>query len=129
MPATAKRRVSTSHPILVKQKRDSKPVFERLRKDLTMSAKDFARITGYSERSILGWEAGTPVLPPAKRRLTEIQRLFSSLKELVDAESLPNWFQAPNDAFDGLKPIEVVERGEMDRLWQMIYFLESGVAT
>jgi hypothetical protein len=33
----------------------------------------------------------------------------------------------PNDAFGGLKPLEVIERGEIDRLWNMIFYLESGV--
>ena len=32
----------------------------------------------------------------------------------------------PNDAFNGLKPIEVIERGEVDKIWEMIYRLRSG---
>jgi hypothetical protein len=34
----------------------------------------------------------------------------------------------PNEALGGLKPLEVIERGEIDRLWDMIFCLESGVA-
>jgi hypothetical protein len=30
---------------------------------------------------------------------------------------------------DGLKPLEVIERGEIDRLWNMIFHLESGVTS
>ena len=30
-------------------------------------------------------------------------------------------------AFAGLKPVEVIERGESDRLWEMVYYLRSGV--
>jgi hypothetical protein len=26
-----------------------------------------------------------------------------------------------------LKPIEVIERGEIDRLWEMVYRLRSGI--
>jgi hypothetical protein len=37
--------------------------------------------------------------------------------------------EAPNPAFNGLKPLEVVERGEVERLWQMVFYLESGVAS
>lgn len=33
----------------------------------------------------------------------------------------------PNDAFDGLKPLETIERGEIDRLWDMAYRLRSGM--
>ncbi|MFO0865772.1 MAG: antitoxin Xre/MbcA/ParS toxin-binding domain-containing protein [Gemmataceae bacterium] len=39
-----------------------------------------------------------------------------------------SWLQTPNETFDGLKPLEVIDRGESDRLWQMIYFLRSGTA-
>ncbi|TVS09269.1 MAG: DUF2384 domain-containing protein [Planctomycetaceae bacterium] len=49
------------------------------------------------------------------------------LREVVDPDSLGGWFQTPNNAFDGLKPIEVIERGEIDRLWEMVYRLRSGM--
>ena len=39
------------------------------------------------------------------------------------------WLDTPNDAFDGLKPLEIIERGEIDRLWNMIFYLESGRAS
>jgi hypothetical protein len=41
----------------------------------------------------------------------------------------PQWLQTPNPAFGELKPLEVIERGEIDRLWSMIFYLESGVAS
>jgi transcriptional regulator with XRE-family HTH domain len=103
------------------------PVLSRLRKELKLTAKDFARITGFSERAVMSWEAGSPVSEAAKRRLLEVRRLFKSLSELVAADALPVWFQTPNDAFGGLKPLEVVERGETDRVWRMVYFLEAGI--
>ena len=31
--------------------------------------------------------------------------------------------------FEGIKPLEVIERGEIDRLWTMIFYLELGVAS
>ena len=103
------------------------PVLSGLRKELKLTAKDFARVTGFSERAVMSWEAGSPIGTPAKRRLLEVRRLFKSLSELVAADALPVWFQTPNDAFGGLKPLEVVERGETDRLWRMVYFLEAGI--
>ena len=48
-------------------------------------------------------------------------------------KSIANWFGDINPyhperlAKGGLKPIEVIERGEVDRIWQMIYYLRSGV--
>ena len=101
----------------------------KLRKQWGMTAKDFARITGFSERAIASWEAGSPVSPPAERRLVEVQRLLRSLAGLVREGTIPGWLHTPNEAFGGLKPLEVVERGEIDRLWRMVYHLESGTPT
>jgi hypothetical protein len=53
--------------------------------------------------------------------------LCDALSEVVDREALGLWFQTPNDAFDGLKPIEVIERGEIDRLWNMVFQLQTGM--
>ena len=45
-----------------------------------------------------------------------------------ESSAIDAWLTAPNDAFDGLKPLEVIERGEIERIWQMIDQLRSGVA-
>jgi hypothetical protein len=36
------------------------------------------------------------------------------------------WLEEPNPAFGGLKPLEAVERGEVDRLFETIYRVGSG---
>ena len=99
------------------------------RKNSGISIKLFSRLTGFSERAIAGWEAGEPVSESAGRRLLEVERFHKRLAEVVKPESIPAWLDSPNEAFDGLKPIEVIERGEIDRLWNMIFYLESGIAT
>jgi hypothetical protein len=58
--------------------------------------------------------------------LKEITRISDALAEVMDKGIIGKWLQTPNEAFDGLKPLEVIERGEIDRIWQMIYFLRSG---
>jgi Protein of unknown function (DUF2384) len=75
------------------------------------------------------WEAGEAISAPSLRRLREVERLRDRLAEVVKPEIIPNWLETPNPAFNGLKPLEVVERGAVDRLWQMIFWLESGVAS
>jgi len=52
-----------------------------------------------------------------------------SRSQVVEPDGIPQWLETPNPAFNGLKPVEVIERGEIDRLWDMIYYLESGVAS
>ena len=57
----------------------------------------------------------------------EIDRLTEALREIVDPASLSTWFDTPNDVFGGLKPIEVIERGDIHRLWEMVFRLRSGI--
>jgi len=67
-----------------------------------------------------------PIERPQRVR-NQIFGLCEALSEVVDPESLVGWFVAPNGVFDGLKPIEVIERGEIDRLWDMVLRLRSGM--
>ena len=62
-----------------------------------------------------------------KRPYNEVYRLVEELSDVVDRESLSHWFQTPNEMFDGLKPVEIIERGEIDRLWNMVFQLRSGM--
>ena len=39
---------------------------------------------------------------------------------------VPLWLKDPNPAFDGSTPLQVIERGETDRIGRMVYELESG---
>ena len=45
----------------------------------------------------------------------------------MSPDFIDEWMETPNQAFGGLKPLEVWERGEEDRIWGMIFYLESGV--
>lgn len=98
----------------------------KLRQDLKLNRRLFSRLTGYSERAIADWEAGKELSAPSRQRLMEIHRLQVALARVMKPEFVGAWLQSPNPAFDGLKPIEVVERGEVDRLWRIIVRLESG---
>jgi hypothetical protein len=61
--------------------------------------------------------------------MAELERLTKALGEVMRESAIGEWLKTPNPAFDGLKPLEVIDRGESDRLWEMIYFLHSGVAS
>jgi len=100
-----------------------------LRRKLGLTRKVFARLTGYSERAIANWEGGVTPDGPGLRRIRETERFQAKLAEVVPPEEISQWLDAPNAAFDGLKPLEVIERGEIDRLWNMIFYLESGVVS
>ncbi|MBN1491614.1 MAG: hypothetical protein JXA69_17005 [Phycisphaerae bacterium] len=57
----------------------------------------------------------------------EYDRLRTALGEVMDADSIPEWLQTPNEGLGRLKPIELIERGAIDRIWETIFFLRSGV--
>jgi len=97
-----------------------------LRDRLGMPRQMFGRIVNVAERTIAKVEAGDSA-DKLKRPYNEVYRLWEALCELVDPESIGLWFQTPNESFDGLKPIELIERGEIDRLWDMVFELQSGV--
>ena len=94
-----------------------------LRDRLQMQRVVFSRVVNVSERTIAKVESGAQMVEKLRRPYNEVFRLVDSLSEVVDPDSLGAWFTTPNEIFDGLKPIEVVERGEIDRLWELVYRL------
>ncbi len=97
------------------------------RRVLQLTQPEFARLVPISVRSLASLEAGAAPTEAIGRKLIELERLANSLAEVMRQETIGTWLKTPNPAFDGLKPVEVIERGEIDRLWSMIYFLRSGV--
>jgi DNA-binding transcriptional regulator YiaG len=86
----------------------------------------FTRLTGFSPRAVAHWAQGRKPSGSTERRLTELKRIFEALEKLVSPEAIGPWLKEPNPAFDGSTPLQVIERGETDRIWRMIYELESG---
>ncbi|MGL6074488.1 MAG: antitoxin Xre/MbcA/ParS toxin-binding domain-containing protein [Fimbriiglobus sp.] len=99
----------------------------RLRHEMGLTRADFARTVGLSERSVAAWEGGVELKPSSLRTIIEIGRLYAKLSQsFASPEQLASWLKTPNKAFAGSQPLQVIERGEIDRIWRMIYFLESG---
>jgi len=98
-----------------------------LRTELAMPRATFARLVGRTERAVIDWESGKSKLQGlSEQRLNELRRLTDALSTLFRPDTLAKWFNTPNSAFGGLKPLEVIERGESDRLWQMVFELRAG---
>ena len=97
-----------------------------VRSRLGLSRDVFARLLPVSTRSLATIESGGEPSDAVRRRLTEVHRVIDALSHVMQEEAIGAWLTTPNDAFDGLKPLEVIERGEVDRIWRMVYLLESG---
>jgi DNA-binding transcriptional regulator YiaG len=98
-----------------------------VRCSLGVNRELFARMTGFSVRAISGWEAGRPLSEPALRRVKEMKRLSDALADGLRPEFIAQWLITPSEGLGGLKPVEVLERGETDRLWRVVLLIGSGM--
>lgn len=105
---------------------DSQPKLE-LRERLQMPREVFSRLVNVSVRALADVESGKKKVAKLERPYNEVGRLFGVLTDVIKAEAIGPWFVTPNEALGGLKPIEVIERGEIDRLWEMAFRLRSGM--
>ena len=90
--------------------------------------EDLSRLTGFSLRALADWSANKLPSEPAKRRLHEIRRLLDALAEVVKPEAIAPWLKQRNPAFDQMTPMQVIEVGEIDRLWRMVHHLSADTA-
>jgi hypothetical protein len=86
----------------------------------------FTRLTGFSPRAVAHWVQGRKPSASTERRLTEMKRIFEALETLVTKDAIGPWLKESNPAFGDSTPLQVIERGETDRVWRMIYELQSG---
>ena len=84
------------------------------------------RLTGFSPRSVAKWSQGDTPSAKQEKALVEMDRLLDGLSRVMEPVQVGRWLKQPNTAFDGSTPLQVVERGELDRIWRMLYDLESG---
>jgi hypothetical protein len=86
----------------------------------------FTRLSGFSPRAVAHWASGRPPGGSAQKRLREMSRLFEALSQIVDVDAIGDWLKRPNRVLEGSTPLQVIERGETDRIWRMIWELQSG---
>lgn len=93
----------------------------KLRDTLNLPRPVFARLMGCSERALANWESGRTLPGIYGCRLSELQNLYRELFKTLDPQAIATWMTTPNDQFDRLKPLELIERGETFRIWRMLY--------
>ena len=98
----------------------------KLSRTYNLSGEVLSRVTGASPRTVAYWNSGTPPQRSSMQRIKEVTRLFDALADIIKANVISEWLQRPNKQFDGSTPLQVIERGETDRLWRMIWQLREG---
>jgi DNA-binding transcriptional regulator YiaG len=97
-------------------------------REINITMDTFTRLVGASRRTVATWLAGNPPNRANQRNVSEMSRLFDALAEVVPASQIAPWLDTPNPAFEGSTPLQVIERGESDRLWRMIWELRIGAS-
>jgi DNA-binding transcriptional regulator YiaG len=98
----------------------------KLSRVYNLSNEAVSRVTGASPRTVSYWNSGTPPQRSTAQKIREVTRLFGALAGIIKAKAIGEWLQRPNKQFDGSTPLQVIERGESDRLWRMIWQLREG---
>jgi len=105
---------------------DYSGLLQHYRKKFHLAQPLVVRLTGFSPRSVAKWAQGEPPSHKQEKALVEMDRLLDSLTRVMETQQVVRWMTTPNPAFDGSTPLQVVERGEIDRVWRMLYDIESG---
>jgi DNA-binding transcriptional regulator YiaG len=105
------------------------PEIGGVRSRLGLTQEELGRVMGYSTRSVAAWESGRqPLSASARLKLIEVDRLAAALAQIMSERAVGDWLRAPNSAFEGQRPLQLLERGEADRLWQMVHQIDANVA-
>jgi DNA-binding XRE family transcriptional regulator len=101
-------------------------VAQTLRHRHGMSQELLARLLDVSLRTVSGIESGTVAPTRIARNLAQVGRLSQALSEAMAPAYVGHWLQEPNEMLNGLKPVEAIERGLVDLVWQVIEGLRTG---
>jgi Predicted transcriptional regulator len=98
-----------------------------LRKFFNLSQERFAHVIGYTSRSVAGWENGAPISRHAVRAIQNLRSIKERLEALFEGKEIKRWLHTPNSMFNGKTPIDMMTRGETDRILQALIRLEEGI--
>jgi hypothetical protein len=107
----------------------SEPIAEQLpvlTKEAGMNYDMLAKALSVSRRSISGWLSGREPERINRVRINEFGRLVAELRSIIKPEKLKAWWNQPDENFGGSTPLQVLERGEIDRLWRTIWEVREG---
>jgi transcriptional regulator with XRE-family HTH domain len=97
-----------------------------LRQRYGLSQALLSRLLDVSLRTVSGAESDPTTPAQLRRNLTQANRLCDALGEAMEPAFVGHWLDQPNEMLSGLKPVEAIERGQLDLVWQVVEGLRSG---
>jgi transcriptional regulator with XRE-family HTH domain len=98
----------------------------KLAKQSGLTLDLLARMLRISRRAVAAWLGGQQPSRSNKVRLIEFGRMYQALSELVEPSAIGPWLEKSNLSLQGSTPLQVIERGESDRIWRIVWQLREG---
>jgi len=92
-----------------------------------MTAAELADLTGVKERQVQNWAAGSSRPADETRdRLVDVHYVIQQLSGIYLPEGVEIWLHGRNRGLDGERPIDLLRRGDFERVIREVESLNSG---
>ena len=100
---------------------------ETIQKLAEFSAREVAQLLGTTPETISRWRGGkTDPQPKMRDSLLQLEWLATVLSELYPPKEAHLWLFSPHKLLNGERPVDVIQRGESNRVLQIIAQLKDG---
>ena len=100
---------------------------EGIQESAAISAREVAQLLRTTPETISRWRGGKVEPQPRMRdSLLQLEWLIGELAELYSPQDAHLWLFAPHKMLGGERPVDLIERGETERVLQIIAQLKDG---
>ena len=93
-----------------------------------LDVRSIASCLAVHPKTIQRWQEGTAEPNEAGLRvLDKLETISKVAARLLKRDALKTWFQSPNETLGGGRPIELLARGELDQVRNVLGMLEWGI--
>jgi len=78
--------------------------------------KQIAKAAGATDRSVRNWAATGAIRPAYDERIRELSEVSLLLSDTLTPRGVTQWLNARNVLLDDQRPIDLISRGESDRV-------------
>ena len=101
---------------------------EQITQDFSISIETLARFLNTTSRTVMRWKKeGVNPSSHHRDRLEKIAYIDRRLRQVLKPEAIERWLHAYNDSLGEKRPIDLLAKGQYDKLLSAIAQLEEGV--
>lgn len=101
---------------------------EQITGDFSISIETLARFLNTTSRTVMRWKKeGVNPSSYHRERLEKIAYIDRRLRQVLKPDAIERWLHAYNDSLGGKRPVDLLAKGQYDRLLSAIAQLEEGI--